>query len=152
MTYAIYFELTDDEDSTTQGLFIPFFDLVGRSHYPTIWVRTVSTAQPSRAWFSATNKEWRPDYAFKEGSDKIAEITEHGMSQLGGISSHMKGLFSSTAFSLRGSFPIFLSNSMKLELLEKPTRLPVDLVTSIRLTRNLNQWPDLPSPLRVGVI
>lgn len=148
MTYAIYFELADSDNSTMQGLFIPYFDLVNRSYYPTIWSRTVTPDTPSRTWAHATNREYYPI----PDDGEPGTIAGNGMYQLAGISSHMKGFFSPASFELRGSLPVFLTNNDKLELLEKSDRLPVNLHTSIRLARNLSHWPELPSPLRVGVI
>lgn len=153
MTYAIYFELYDAEGEVTQGLFIPYFKLVSRQYYPTIWLRSVSPDTPSRSWKSASNSTYHLTSPLPgEESDDVLAKAALGMEQLSGISSHMRGVLSSSSLTLRGSIPVYMTNANKLELIEKDSRLPVDLVTSIRLARNLQSWPNLPSPLRVGAV
>lgn len=141
MTYAIYFELTDTDGSVSQWLFQPYFKLENTHCSPSIWMRTVTSAQPSRVWGHSVNDSYDPNLP-DDVSSRYAKL-EKALQQFEGISSYMRSVFSEPGWTIRGAFPLYLTDSNKLDMISG-NRLSMDVASAIRTRRGQLDWPPLP--------
>ena len=144
MTYAVYFECSSD-DRIFQSIFFPACKLNGLTVLPRLARRQVSHERPTPVWDVVVNNHYvDPQTAFSPDL-KDSEYFSEELAQLHSISSYFLETLADPGLDLVGSFPVHITDSNLLALMEFPTKIPNDVVVKIRDLRKSRDWDALPS-------
>lgn len=143
MTYAVYFECSSD-DRIFQSIFFPACKLGGLTVLPRLARRQVSYEHPTPVWEVVVNNHYvDPQKAFSQDLSSSEYFVEE-LSQLHSISSYFLDTLADPGLDIVGSFPVHITDSNMLELMEAPTKVPSDVVVRIRDLRKSRDWDALP--------
>lgn len=135
MLYAIYYELSDGS-KTVQSLFVPAIEQGGRSVPPLLYHREVTEALPNRRWGFVSSTAYN--------RTRLAPTLELAVDQFAGLSHTMRGALSLPILTLNGTFPLVVTDSDIVDLLEDHHKLPSKLQARISQTREKKSFRKLP--------
>lgn len=141
MNHAIYFECADDE-TTFQSIFFPSC-LIGRTQTsPRIATRTITTSRPNARWNIVANQNYSRPEANPDAP--LSEYLVNELEQISSISTYFLQSLGDPGLNLIGSFPVLLTDSNLLALIDAPTEVPNDLLVRIIDRRFSLGWNALP--------
>ncbi len=141
MTHAIYYELFDATEAV-QNLFIPAITLPGKLLAPRLFQRSITRTTMNKRFSMVSSTSYGAD--LNRNARSVEEAVSYEMSQLSGVSHVMRGPLTSIGLRLRGSYPVEVTESDCLNLLEDGERIPSALQRRITSLRVPNGFPAMP--------
>ena len=138
MPYAVFYELFDDTEAV-QNLFIPAIRLSGRMTLPRLFQRSITRATMNKRFTMVSSSSYLPDPNYRSRS--LDDAVGYEMEQLAGVSHVMRGPLTTPGLRLRGSYPVPVTESDFLNLLEEGDKVPVALMRRVNSLRVSNGFP-----------